>query len=190
VSGQSLRISIAVAYNAGVPVLCVGNGTLDESVLYSPTTISSGATAVNTAYSAATVSANSPMRLIGYVDVPNVTAGTYATITQVQSYGGAVTPASIGIGQTWQNMIGSRANATTYTNTAGKPIEVKAISNFNSLAIGNYYFYVNGNLVDNNQVGQSANGVGSQMTVGAIVPPGATYQANVTGGLSAFWELR
>jgi hypothetical protein len=35
----------------------------------------------------------------------------------------------IGVGQTWQNMTGSRASGVTYTNSTGKPIFVSIILN-------------------------------------------------------------
>lgn len=96
---------------------------------------------------------------------------------------------AIGYGQTWQNVTVSRAVGTTYTNSTGRPIEVKVTSNFNSQAASTYAFYVNGNLIDYKAVGQAGAGVGSQMTVGAIIPAGSTYSASLSGGLSTWWEL-
>jgi hypothetical protein len=40
----------------------------------------------------------------------------------------ALTSNVIGIGQTWQNVAGSRAVGTTYTNTTGRPIQVQVCS--------------------------------------------------------------
>ena len=82
-----------IAYNAGTPVLCVCNAAggidLSESGFISPTTISAGATSSTTIYSASSVSANSPYKLVGYSVQTEATAGTYATAPSlVQGIGG------------------------------------------------------------------------------------------------------
>ena len=183
VSGTSLRVGVAVAYNGGTPALCVVNGTVDESALYSPTTISTGANTIGTVYSASTVSANSPMRLLGYVDVPNVTAGTYASITQVQSYGGTLSPASLGVGQTWQTV--TRTSGTTYYNTTGKPItmlSVQSVSSFASLSVSGIAVW-GASFGDN--TGQSS------PSASAIIPAGAAYvYTQLQGTTKSLVELR
>jgi hypothetical protein len=125
-NGQSGRIVYLVAYNAGSPVLCfsnmAGNVDLDESTLISPTTISAGATSASVIYSLSPVAAGSPFKLLGYIDISEAVAGTYATgPTKVQGAGGAVLAgiSAFGYGQTWQSQ--SRSNGTTYYNT-GKPM--------------------------------------------------------------------
>lgn len=131
------------------------------------------------------------MAVSGTVSMANATAvGHGVNLGQADGRYAAIA-SSLGYGQTWQNMLvtGPRAQTTTYTNTTGKPIDVKVISTINLSAFSTYYFYVAGSLVDAKQVGQSAAGVGSQMTVGGIVPAGATYSYTGTG-LSAWWELR
>ena len=97
---------------------------------------------------------------------------------------------AIGYGQTWQNVTVSRGVGTTFTNSTGRPIEVKVTSIFNTSSASTYAFYVNGNLIDYQAVGQAGAGAGSQVTVGAIVPAGSTYSASLMGGLSTWWELR
>lgn len=92
-SGKAARLIFLEAYNGGSPVLCVvnqiGGVTLNEGGLISPTTISAAATAANVIYSASAVSANSPFRVVGYVDITEATAGTWATApTVVQGVGG------------------------------------------------------------------------------------------------------
>lgn len=194
VSGTPLRVGVAVAYNGGTPVLCVVNGTIDESALYSPTTISTGAGTAATVYSASAVSSNSPMRLIGYVDVPNATAGTYAAITEVQSYGGQIVASSLGYGQTWQNVTASRALGTTNTNTTGKPIFVSVCATPTGGGLGSALSYsINGVLMGYG----GAYASGAAYTSGYsnlhfVVPAGATYTVNsaATAALNIWSELR
>lgn len=92
-NGISARLIVLVAYNNNSPVLCItnlaGGLQLDETNLISPTTISSGSTVNNIIYSASTVSANSPYRIVGFIDITETTAGTWATApTLVQGTGG------------------------------------------------------------------------------------------------------
>ena len=47
-------------------------------------------------------------------------------VTSVNGSTGAVTVTSVGVGQTWQNVIGSRALGVTYTNSTGRAIQVAA----------------------------------------------------------------
>lgn len=87
----------------------------------------------------------------------------------------------IGVGQTWQNVTGSRATNTTYTNTTGRPIMVYVSifpSGLTSIAIG----------------GQSMPIASDDKPVYAsfIVPAGANYNINTTGtvNINRWFELR
>ena len=97
----------------------------------------------------------------------------------------------LGVGQTWQDVLGSRSQGVTYTNTTGKPITV---------SIG---YYVNGNpaavgkIVINGSVTlwfcQINNAYIDTAFATVIVPNGATYQFTTTFGTMNFnsWaELR
>jgi hypothetical protein len=82
------QLALIVAYNAGIPVLCVANTSsgslnLDEAGLISPTTISGSSNSSGVVYSASAVAANSPYRVIGYVTVTEATAGTWSTAPSV-----------------------------------------------------------------------------------------------------------
>ena len=95
---------------------------------------------------------------------------------------------ALGIGQTWQDMTASRAWATTYTNTTGKPIQISIIAY--DPAAGNFYIGLNvgGRLVAEHYLG--ANG---RATVFAIVPPGATYRVerqDTNDTITGWMELR
>lgn len=95
----------------------------------------------------------------------------------------------IGWGQSWTDVIGSRAKDVVYTNSSGKPILVNVFL-ANVGASSTAYLYVDAILVSRQQ-GDSTNG-GSGATMSAIVPSGSTYEVTgtrtLTGGI---WvELR
>ena len=101
---------------------------------------------------------------------------------------------SIGVGQTWQNVTGSRTSSTTYTNTTGKPIQVNIrcrVVASNASLNPELTLEVDG--IGLAKVGVSPNG--SAMTVfgtlTAIVPPGSTYRLTGNNGSVDVWaELR
>ena len=96
---------------------------------------------------------------------------------------------SIGLQQTWQDVLSSRAIGTTYTNTTGRPIFIVICSSASSLN-GTYGITINGTLV---YAGNSAPNSGI-VTVSALIPPSATYLVTVTGcsvaALTSWQELR
>jgi hypothetical protein len=90
-------------------------------------------------------------------------------------------------GETWQDVTGSRAVDTTYTNTYGKPIAI-------IVQVGNQtngiYIYINDTLVIRHwyDVNGGAGQVGYSSGM-VIIPAGATYKAG-NGPLRLWWELR
>lgn len=194
VSGQPSRLVWLVAYNSGTPALCVvnlaGGVNLDETTLISTTVISGASNAANVIYSASAIS-NSPFRIVGFCDITEATAGTWASgPTTVQGAGGEALSAlsSLGYGQTWQDVTGSRLLATTYYNTTGKPIQVKVSAQSSST---NYFAQLAVNGV--NIVGSTSPVANVIVTVDAVVPPGASYTATIPVGgasLSKWFELR
>jgi hypothetical protein len=89
-------------------------------------------------------------------------------------------------GETWQNLGGSRAVNTPYTNNETYPIQV-IITLVNTSGA---WFYINGNLVIRQfyDVNTGAGQTGYSF-ISAIIPPGSTYQA-ASGNLSTWYELR
>jgi len=191
---QSDLIVLAIN-NAGAIELAVVNiagGTdLSETGLINTTAISAGATSANTVYST-TARTSVAYRVIGLVRSTQTIAGTWATAPSlVQGMGGNALDSmqSLGYGQTWQDLTGSRALATTYYNTTGKPIQVLA-----SLSVGassNSDLTINGVSLGN----QTGNGNASSvvMPISFIVPPGQSYRMAVTAGgvtINKWSELR
>lgn len=98
-----------------------------------------------------------------------------------------VTPIGLGIGQTWQNVLGSRVNGVTYQNTTGKPI----------------YVYVRGGSASGGSSIQANVGVSSPNVQVAgqsayfgnpgiwfVVPDQHYYNASSGNGIVAWAELR
>jgi len=92
----------------------------------------------------------------------------------------------LGVGQTWQNVIGSRVAGTTYTNDTGKPIQLYITASPSSITAV-FDVSVGGEVMRN-----TANNLYQQlMTTSVIVPTGAQYVVAVVGAVVAAWkELR
>lgn len=113
----------------------------------------------------------------GVVSLPNIAAGSSAN--QPVNLGQV-----IGVGQTWQDVTGSRSYGVTYTNNTGKPI-MFSIPTGSGVGIVELF-------VDSMRVGFSMVTSGILATCSAIVPNGSTYRATVISGNPAVvWtELR
>lgn len=92
---------------------------------------------------------------------------------------------AIGVDQTWQNVLGSRANNTTYTNTTGRPIMVSVTNTGTNAGTTSIYGYVNGLKVTVNGSTYTSGGTASFAIATFIVPPGGTYSV-AAGGISSF----
>lgn len=130
-----------------------------------------------------------------------VSAGSYGSSTAVPvitvNSKGQITSASttavstpIGVSQSWQNVTGSRALNTSYTNTTGRPIMVtcsvltQSASNPASASVGGVTI-LNSWTVDCCGVPQF-----SYFPFSFIVPAGSSYQINGNLGFSVWAELR
>jgi hypothetical protein len=190
-SGTAVNVMIVAINNAGTvslgliqqsnqTVTTSGGVTLDETGVISTTAISASATSANVYYSPSAL-ANLPYRVVGYCTAVN-TSGAWASPTLVQGYGGQsmVGFQSIGYGQTWQNVTGSRAITTTYYNTTGKPILASVLT-----GAGQAPTLTINSIV----VATCSPGTGNTTTVCGIVPPGGSYA--ITSGTPSTWsELR
>ena len=132
-----------------------------------------------------------PFRVVGFIDITEATAGTWATAPSlVQGSGGQALAAlsSLGYGQTWQDVTSSRALATTYYNTTGKPIYVSP--QLNGTVNGSVARVTVNNIVVNEIGAPTANG---QLPMFVIVPPGGSYvvtQISGTISIARWTELR
>lgn len=142
-----------------------------------------------------TARAGVPFRVVGFIDIAEAAAGTWvAGPTTIQGGGGQALAAmaSIGFGQSWQDVKASRSLGTTYYNTTGKPIIVSA-SGYPSASYGvSVDGYVNGLRVATGSFPGISGGQPVLYTT-FVVPPGASYMFNVsaTGATLNTWvELR
>lgn len=90
----------------------------------------------------------------------------------------ATAPTGVGVEQTWQNVLASRALSTTYTNATGKPIMVYVMTTGAGSTISVSGVVACGSSNYNN------------IPLTTIVPNGATYRVSGGGGLAAWAELR
>lgn len=186
VNAISSRYVVGLLDNAGTlepfAINIAGGNQLDETNLITTTTISTGADSNNVAYST-TGRTSKAYRIIGFIDITEATAGTYATApTLVQGCGGQALAAlsSLGYGQTWQDVTGSRVSGTTYYNATGKPIHVR-VQNSTS---GGIAVVVNGVTI-------CSSGATITGCADFIVPPNNSYSATFTSSSLHYWaELR
>ena len=100
---------------------------------------------------------------------------------------------SIGIGQTWTNVTGSRSLGVTYTNNTGKPIMVTVNMNLSSTGSVASLFavYINGISTFGSTLNNAnASAVSLTMPSTFIVPNGQTYAVSATfSTVASWWEL-
>jgi hypothetical protein len=130
-------------------------------------------------------------------DASTINKGIVELATDAEAQAGtdtvrALTPANlnasvVGKGQTWQNVAGSRALNTTYTNSTGRPIFV--VISVQPSASGNTTLVLDGVTYGQAVSASTATIVG---TVTLIVPNGGTYRLNSGGTVSItnWLELR
>ena len=197
INATAARIAVLAIDNAGTVEVAIvntaGGNDLSETGLISTTALSAGSTANNVIYSTA-ARTNVPYRVVGFIDITEATAGTWATApSTIQGAGGNAVAGwnSLGYGQTWQDVTGSRALSTTYYNTTGKPIAVM-IGLTGSIGSGTgIVITVSGvalPLAFNAPVASTT----SYPCAFAVVPPGASYSAanSSSGTLNKWSELR
>lgn len=126
--------------------------------------------------------------LTGTPTAPTAANGTstnqIATTAFVQN--NLATVKGLGFGGTvWNNVTGSRALNTNYTNNYSYPIMISCYGN----GAGQSYIeiYVNGSSVYKNNA--QWNGAGAVPGGCLIIPPGATYQVAMGSSLNSWWEL-
>ena len=125
--------------------------------------------------------------VVNGVDTMAVNAdGTVEALNPQPATGNDFVPASqvLGIGQTWQDVTGSRAKATPYTNSTGKPIVVSVNPTATSSATAS--ITVSGVVIQSLAFGSAT--VTAPLSV--VVPAGATYQFDTSTTILRWMELR
>jgi hypothetical protein len=187
VNGILARLILLAIDNAGTVEPAIVNYTggvnLDESSLINTTALSTGSDSANVIYS--TVARTGvAFKIVGYIDISCAAIGVYASNpTLVQAAGGQALVALTSIGNSvLQDLVGSRAINTTYTNTSGKAKEVKVSISSNSSGQINLSFLVNGVIRTRQLLPVSASGF--YITATVLVPNGATYSVDTTASSS------
>lgn len=192
VNATSARLAILAIDNAGTLEAAIvnlaGGNNLDETTLISTTAISTSADSSNVIYST-TARTNVAFRVVGFIDITEATAGTWATApTLVQGTGGQALAAlsSLGYGQNWQDVGASRASGVTYYNSTGKPISV-AITCYSASSSSSSTLNIGGVIIQRTSL--PVNNLGS---IYGIVPPGFSYLVTFTGTspIVTWFELR
>jgi hypothetical protein len=183
------RLVLVELNNAGTAELAIvniaGGNDLSETGLINTTAIDTASDSSNVFYST-TARTGVAYKVVGVVDAVN-TAGAWDNPVLVQGAGGNALTAmgSLGYGQTWQDVTGSRVTNTTYYNTTGRPIYVSVRTTAGVSITNNLY-------VNNVVVFSASNAADSTVahTASAIVPPGSNYRQTHTGSIASWFELR
>ena len=187
VNATASNLAIVAINNAGTVVLGVvniaGGVDLSETGVISSTLIAA-ASDLNTVIYSTSAQTSKAYRVIGYIESTQATAGAWVTTPSlVQGAGGQnLVMGTLGYGQTWQDLSASRAQATNYYNTTGKPIMVNIFTSVaggvGSVTVGGVVAaYTLGSIYDYNQFS-------------VIVPPGASYSCNSLTTGYKWTELR
>jgi len=116
--------------------------------------------------------------------VTSVVLNTGASVTLLYDGSAWVQAAgnnSIGYGQSWVDLIGSRTTGVNYTNTTGRPIQVAIRV---ASASGQIW-----NLTITGVAVQSYSTSGIDGTIFAVIPPGAVYILTGATAINSWKEL-
>jgi hypothetical protein len=150
-------------------------------------TVADGGTGASSITANSVMLGNGTSALSGNLVAPstsgNVLTSNGTTWTSVAPAGG------IGVGQSWQNLTGSRSLGTTYTNSTGRPIEIaiaiSAAGKGNNLTIT-----INGVGLLTNQFNWGSGDANNGNFMTFIIPDGHTYSVSVGNSIQTWAELR
>lgn len=190
VSATAAKLAVLALYdgtNAYVGVTnLAGSTSLDETSLISTTAISTSATSSSGVYSNSALT-NVAFRIIGYVEITEATAGTWATAPTKLLNESPDSPIwRTGYGQTWQNVTASRTSGSSYVNLTGRAISVVIVNTATSS--GSILPTVGGVAIGQMAVSITSPNIVSPY-VSFQVPAGTAYSATVVS-LSQWSELR
>ena len=96
--------------------------------------------------------------------------------------------ASIGVGQTWQEVTSERHTGVTYTNTTGRPIFISVYMNSNAQGGSSAIeIFVDDKFIGGQYAGRMS-GLTTFLSACAIVPFGSTYSAKTTRALDGSYQ--
>jgi hypothetical protein len=180
------------AVDANSANVAITGGTIDDVDitggtivdLDAPLAVNSGGTGKNT------LALNNVLLGNGTAAVKEVAPGASGNVLKSDgtTWVSGTVSAGVGDGQSWQDVTGSRAANTNYTNSTGKPIMV-VVSTY---GFGNINVTIQLN-VDGIMVGRDASWeAGGQLggSVSAIVPNGSSYSVTNLSGTLTWAELR
>ena len=183
--GVAARLMVLAIDNAGAIELAAinaaGGHNLDETTVISTTAEggAGGADSASIAYST-TARSNVPFRVVGFIDITEAVAGTWAAgPTAIQGAGGnALAPIfSTGYGVP-QDVKASRSQAVTYYNTTGKPL----FCHFSGSADASVLTTIRASVSGIQFWGSSVGTLSYRTSVAIIVPPGGSYFVTSGGG--------
>lgn len=170
------------SFSAGTTGLTPSTATTGAVTLAGTLSVANGGTG------ATSLTANNVILGNGTSAVQVVAPGTSGNLlTSNGTTWASSAPISLGVGQSWTNVLSSRSSGVTYTNSTGKPIMVIVGSGstnggqikFLTVNVGGINFY--------------QDGTGDGQTISFVVPNGDTYSATIAGSyttLQAWIELR
>lgn len=125
----------------------------------------------------------------GAVILNNTLTSTSTTQALTAAQGKVLNDQAFGVGQTWQDVSGSRSKDVTYTNTTGKPINVAVIAGYSD-SDGGLQALVGGVTVGE-LYGEAPSGNGYwKGTLNFTVPHSSTYRIEGGSGVLRWVELR
>ena len=144
-------------------------------------TVADGGTGASSITANSVILGNGTSTLSGNLVAPS-TSGNVLT-SNGTTWTSATPAGSLGVGQTWQNVTGSRAFGSTYTNSTGNAIAVSVSGTASGGGNGSFVLilYVNGAEIGYSTV-YAAN-AGYRVHSFFIVPNGATYAVSGSGGI-------
>lgn len=182
------KLAVLAIDNAGTVEVAVvnlsGGVNINEEGVIS-TTAEGGAGAADSASTiySTTARTNVAYRIVGFVESTQATAGTWATAPSLVHASNPLAKWMGGYGQSWQDVSGSRALATTYTNSTGRDIVVQY--QVSATAGVQASITINGQAV---AIGGGLNAAGNSCACIATIPAGATYNASNTNITLTNWR--
>ena len=181
--------SLGTMSTQNASAVAITGGTITGGTITGITdlTVADGGTGASSITANSVMLGNGTSALSGNLVAPstsgNVLTSNGTTWTSVAPAGG------IGVGQSWQNLTGSRSLGTTYTNSTGRPIEIaiaiSAAGKGNNLTIT-----INGVGLLTNQFNWGSGDANNGNFMTFIIPDGHTYSVSVGNSIQTWAELR